>query len=788
MKTKGFKKVLSLLLVLSLAAGMTACGKKSTDNNAGNQISGTESGTGSETSSTDTPLVVGYTSFSEKFSPFFADTQYDRDVADMVSVSLVTQDRTGGIIYNGIEGETVPYNGTDYTYTGISNIAVNYDEATDLTTYNIQIRDDVKFSDGEVLDADDIIFTYYVLSDTSYDGSSTLYSAPIVGMQNYRKNNSNAENTTVSADEIAAELANPSEEFVTRIQENIIVPTLTSELDWVKTLYGNESYAEYTAAYPVAKDLFAHFYSIDADYDSTGVDDEAQVLADIIAQYGANYQALGTNYAGDETYYNADAETIAADVALDAKLATGGEEVPNIEGIKKISQTEVEVTTEGFDATAIYQICGITVAPLHYYGDVSLYDYDNNQFGFTRGDLSAVKSVTTVPLGAGPYKFVKYENKVVYFEANENYYKGTPKTKYVQFKETADADKISGVGTGTIDITDPSGSVAGFAEIATYNSNGELSGDKIVTNTVDNLGYGYIGLNASTINVAGEASSEASKNLRKAFATIFSVYRDVTIDSYYGEAADVINYPISSTSWAAPQKSDEDYEEAFSKDVDGNPIYSSNMTADEKYAAALDAAIGYFKAAGYTFDEATGKFTSAPEGAKLDYEVIIPAGGAGDHPTFAILTKAKEVLATIGITLNINDPADTNVLWDKIDTGEHEMWVAAWGATVDPDMYQIYYSSNVIGAGGSDSNRYFIQDDQLDSLILAARKSSDQSYRKATYKTCLDIILDWSVEVPVYQRQNCVIFNAESVNLDTVIPDITTYYGWMNGIESIEMK
>ena len=189
MKTKGFKKVLSLLLVLSLAAGMTACGKKSTDNNAGNQISGTESGTGSETSSTDKPLVVGYTSFSEKFSPFFADTQYDRDVADMVSVSLVTQDRTGGIIYNGIEGETVPYNGTDYTYTGISNIAVNYDEATDLTTYNIQIRDDVKFSDGEVLDADDIIFTYYVLSDTSYDGSSTLYSAPIVGMQNYRKNN-----------------------------------------------------------------------------------------------------------------------------------------------------------------------------------------------------------------------------------------------------------------------------------------------------------------------------------------------------------------------------------------------------------------------------------------------------------------------------------------------------------------------------------------------------------------------------------------------------------------------
>ncbi|MBE5962542.1 MAG: ABC transporter substrate-binding protein [Lachnospiraceae bacterium] len=788
MKTKGFKKVLSLLLVLSLAVGMTACGKKSTNDNAGNQPSGSESGSGSEAASADTPLVVGYLSFSEKFSPFFADTQYDRNVANMVSVDLVTQDRTGGIIYNGIEGETVPYNGTDYTYTGISNISVNYDETTDLTTYNIKIRDDVKFSDGEVLDADDIIFTYYVLSDISYDGSSTLYSAPIVGMQNYRKNNSNAENTTVSADEVAAELANPSEATINEISETIIVPTLTSELDWVKTLYGNDSYKEYTDTYPVAKDLFAHLYSIDESYDSTGVEDETQVLADIIAQYGADYESLGTNYAGDETYYTADVEAIATDVVLDEKLSKGGDEVPSIEGIKKISQTEVEVITEGFDATAIYQICGITVAPLHYYGDVSLYDYDNNQFGFTRGDLSKVKSVTTVPLGAGPYKFVKYENKVVYFEANENYYKGTPATKYVQFKETADADKISGVGTGTIDITDPAGSVAGFAEIATYNSNGELSGDKIQTSTVDNLGYGYIGLNAKTINVAGEASSEASKNLRKAFTTLFCVYRDVTIDSYYGEAADVINYPISSTSWAAPQKSDEDYEEAFSRDVDGNPIYTSDMTADDKYAAALNASIGYFKAAGYTFDEATGKFTAAPEGAKLEYEVIIPAGGAGDHPTFAILTKAKEVLATIGITLTVNDPADSNVLWDKIDTGEHEMWVAAWSATVDPDMYQIYYSTNVIGAGGSDSNRYFIQDDQLDSLIMAARKSADQSYRKATYKTCLDIILDWAVEVPVYQRQNCVIFNAESINLDTVASDITTYYDWIQEIESIEMK
>ncbi|WP_242867777.1 ABC transporter substrate-binding protein [Clostridium sp. Marseille-P299] len=785
MRSKTVKKALSLLLVLSLAVGMSACSKKNDNTNNGGNNSGNNSG---NEASADTPLVVGYLPFSEKFSPFFASTGYDRDVADMTQVSLLTTDRTGGIIYNSIEGETVAYNGTDYEYKGISDITVDYDETSDITTYNIKIRDDVKFSDGEVLDADDIIFNYYVLADNSYDGSSTLYSTPIIGMLNYRKNNSNAENTTVSAEEIAAEIANMSEETKTAIAEKIIIPTLTSELEWVKTLYGNEQYASYTTEYPVAKDLFANFYSIDESYDSTAVADESQVLSDIIAQYGANYTALGTNYAGDETYYQADVDSIVSEILLDKKLATGGEEVPNIEGIKKISQTEVEVKTKGFDATAIYHICGITVAPLHYYGDESAYDYDNNKFGFTRDDLSIVKAKTTQPMGAGPYKFIKYDNKVVYFEANENYYKGAPKTKYVQFKETQDTEKISGVGTGTIDIADPSGSLAGFEEISSYNSNKEISGDVIETNTVDNLGYGYIGINADNVNVGGDAGSEASKNLRKAFATIFAVYRDVTIDSYYGDAAAVINYPISNTSWAAPQKSDEDYKVAYSTNADGSPIYTSEMSADDKYAAALQAAVDYFVAAGYTYDEASGKLTAAPEGAKLEYEVIIPAGGAGDHPTFAVLTKAKEDLAKIGMTLTINDPSDSNVLWDKTEANTQEMWVAAWSASIDPDMYQVYYSSNRIGKGGTDNNYFAIADTQLDQLILDARQSSDQAYRKATYKSALDIVLDWAVEVPVYQRQNCVIFSAERVNLDTVTPDITTYWGWMNEVEKIEMN
>ena len=315
---------------------------------------------------------------------------------------------------------------------------------------------------------------------------------------------------------------------------------------------------------------------------------------------------------------------------------------------------------------------------MHYYGDPEQYDYDNNMFGHPYNDLSIVEAKTNHPMGAGPYKFIRYENKVVYFEASEHYFDGEPVTKEVQYRETNTNEFVAALSAGTIDVGDMSGSKSNYEEIASYNSNGDINGDVVNTIKVDNLGYGYIGMNADTMNVGGEPGSEASKNLRRGIATVFSVYRDTAYGSYYGEAASVINYPISNTSWAAPQKTDPDYKVAFSVDVDGNDIYTDDMDAEAKYAAALDAAVGFFKAAGYTFDEATGKFTAAPEGAKMSYEVIIGGDGTGDHPSFAVLTDAQAALAKIGIDIRINDPADGSVMWDALDAGKQEMWCAAW--------------------------------------------------------------------------------------------------------------
>ena len=260
------------------------------------------------------------------------------------------------------------------------------------------------------------------------------------------------------------------------------------------------------------------------------------------------------------------------------------------------------------------------------------------------------------------------------------------------------------------------------------------------------------------------------------------------MNSYYAELADVINYPISNTSWAAPRPTDADYKVAFSTDVSGNDIYTSDMTEDERYAAALEAALGYFEAR-YTVEN--GVVTAAPEGASMEYEVMIPGDGTGNHPCFMLLTLARDALATIGINLIVTDLTQSTDLWDALDAGTCEMWSAAWRghrrSRHVPDLLQRCGQRRRQCLSGS-TTCIQIADPELDQMIMDARASTDQTYRKAMYKACLDIVVDWACEIPVYQRQNAVVFSTERVNMDTVTPDITTFYGWMMEVQNIELN
>lgn len=71
---------------------------------------------------------------------------------------------------------------------------------------------------------------------------------------------------------------------------------------------------------------------------------------------------------------------------------------------------------------------------------------------------------------------------------------------------------------------------------------------------------------------------------------------------------------------------------------------------------------------------------------------------------------------------------------------------------------------------------------------MEGRTNTDQAFRKAVYKEALDFIVDYAVEIPVYQRQNASVFSTQRVNADSIPQDLTTFYSYLNEIEKIQMN
>lgn len=793
---KNFKKVLAVLLAVVMVLSLAACTSKK-DN-------GGDKGAAKKT------LVASIEQGLEgKFSPFFSLSQADTNVVGFVSLYTFPVDRVGNPVLQGMgkDGETRSYNGKDYTYYAAANVEVKQNE-DGTVYYDTTMRDDIVYTDGTKATIDDVIFGLYVVLDPTYDGNITMYSLPIEGLEEYRAGmaplyqllyaagEDNTDFSLWTEDQQKAFWTDGIPKAGAGFAQSIVDYCLSNLIDYADDI-------GYTADEIMANDSLKVAFGM-AEWGFLAPPDEEKgetAWSDVLgntyedlskaglttAIYWDNiYAAYDGDIDGEEGINVVEAADRTVWACLDPEYTVGiktGESADHITGIQKTGEYSFRLVTTEFDATTIYQL-SLPIAPMAYYGDASLYNYENNQFGFTKGDLSIVKSKTTAPVGAGPYIYKSYENGTVHLEANPTYLLGEPKIANLDLRETSESNKVSGVVAGTIDVADPSYDTDKAKEIAAQNGFSadeweKFDGPKLTTKLIDYLGYGYMGVNPNLVKVGNDPYSDASKNLRKGINTVISVYRDEYIDSYYGNTASVINYPISNTSWAAPQTTDDGYQIAYSKDVNGNPIYTADMTADQKHDAAIKAALGFFEAAGCTVED--GKIVAAPAGTELKYQVEIGAGGSGDHPLYLLMQKANEVLGSIGITFTVNDHAQASELYATYQNGTAQFWCAAWGAATDPDMFQLYHSN------GS-TNYYHISDKELDDLIMKGRASADQPYRKAIYKSAMEIILDYGVEVPMYQRSECTVFSTERVNIDTLPGDMTPYWGWAAEIHTLEMK
>ena len=151
------KKILSLLLCIAMCIGMvsmlTACGGAGTD-----------------------AFVIMTEQLDGLFNPFFYTSANDGTIVGMTQIGMLGSKYENGDVQ-------VAYGENEAVVTKDYDITENSDGTV---TYRFVLKNGIKFSDGEPLTMEDVLFNYYVYLDPVYTGSNTLYSTKILGLNEYR--------------------------------------------------------------------------------------------------------------------------------------------------------------------------------------------------------------------------------------------------------------------------------------------------------------------------------------------------------------------------------------------------------------------------------------------------------------------------------------------------------------------------------------------------------------------------------------------------------------------------
>ena len=87
-----------------------------------------------------------------------------------------------------------------------------------------------------------------------------------------------------------------------------------------------------------------------------------------------------------------------------------------------------------------------------------------------------------------------------------------------------------------------------------------------------------------------------------------------------------------------------------------------------------------------------------------------------------------------------------------------------------------------------EKNYFKIADSDLDEYIEESMETTGLKKSIRLYNQCYDKVMDWAVLIPMYQERDIEIFSSSRINMETILPDITTYYSWQNEIHTVEMK
>ena len=438
----------------------------------------------------------------------------------------------------------------------------------------------------------------------------------------------------------------------------------------------------------------------------------------------------------------------------------------------------LRITINGVDPKAIWNFA-FSVAPQHYYTaanygdkphsvDIKNHNYgvDYASFAFHTNVIQSQKNIR-VPMGAGAYVATDannsnnpegnafYRDNVVYFKRNDNFMMGQPSIEKIRYQVVSATNALNVLETGAVHFVTPQFTPNNITKINSLASKG------IESTSTDQLGYGYIGINAGKVK---------DINLRRAI--MYAMDTSLAINYYSTGTAKNIYWPMSTVSWAYPKQGNV-------LDQDNGKAYASGYLGDEAAKSAIEQCM---TAANVTAGD-----------SQLKLKFTIAGSSLTDHPTYATFQKAATILNECG--WNVEVVADTQAL-TKLSTGALAVWAAAWGTTIDPDMYQVYHKNStatsvlawgykeILNQDGYDTEKDILN--KLSEVIDDARSTDNRKDRSDYYKTAMGYVLDLAIELPVYQRKVLYAYNADVIDSSSLPETINPYTSPLDKIWEIK--
>ncbi|OKP84548.1 ABC transporter substrate-binding protein [Paenibacillus sp. P32E] len=373
-----------------------------------------------------------------------------------------------------------------------------------------------------------------------------------------------------------------------------------------------------------------------------------------------------------------------------------------VEGIKVIDPQTISVTLEKPNATALVTL-GSNVLSKAYYGK----DY---KFG----QLDYIKKLHEHPLGDGPYKLEKFlPGQEVRLTANENYFKGKPKTEHFIYK-TSEGDVWQFLETGEVDYASFSASEENIEKLRA------LGFVNIIPYTPSTYGYMQVNLKHEQLK---------DKEVRQAI--MYGLDRQsIYVDAQQGAGA-IANIPASPISWAYTEEGINPYK------------YDP-----EKAKQLLDAA-------GWT----VGANGIREKGGK---PLSIHYLGSKSKNTDIFIAVAKENFEALGIEFQPEVFADFNSLVSKVEGGDYDLVSFSTSMLTDPaDGFMQFFDGEITDY----DNPKFLE------LYNKALATTDIEQRKAVYKELYQLFND---ELPILftsYKKTVYAYNGRIQNL-TVSPFI----------------